>query len=129
CSLRPAWTLILSDDKQIGAVGKVAAATLLSLWSLGQRLGHGPLKGSIGSGGREKSSCGGLGRVTPGGFFAGFCCASFPALPFLRSCCFMSAGAEAKALAASAGTTLGLAATTASGLGWPVTGASGAAPA
>ena len=79
------------------------------------------------TGGRGTSSCGDLGAVACGGveFFAGFCRVSFPALPFFRSCCLMSTGAEAKAL----GTAFGWAATAASGLGWSAIGVSGAAAA
>ena len=57
---------------------------------------------------------------------AGFCCESLPALPFFRSCCLMSTGAEAKALVA-AGAAFGWAVTGASGLGWSAIGISGAA--
>jgi hypothetical protein len=95
----------------------------------GQRLGpKGASEGPIGIGGRGTSSWGGLGAVTCGGvrFFAGFCCVTFPALPFFRSCCFMSAGAEAKAPVIS-GTAFGWAVTGASGLGWSAIGISGAA--
>jgi hypothetical protein len=76
------------------------------------------------TGGRGTSSCGGLGAVTSGGveFFAGFCRVSFPALPFFRSCCLMSTGAEAKAL----GTAFGWAVTGTPGLGWSAIGVSGA---
>ena len=79
------------------------------------------------TGGRGTSSCGDLGAVTCGGveFFAGFCRVSFPALPFFRSCCLMSTGAEAKAL----GTAFGWAVTGAPGLGWSAIGVSGAAAA
>jgi hypothetical protein len=78
-------------------------------------------------GGRGTSSCGGLGVVTCGGVecFAGFCCVSLPPLPFFRSCCLMSAGAEAKALGAASG----WAATGAFGLGCSAIGVSGAAAA
>jgi hypothetical protein len=50
----------------------------------------------IGIGGRGTSSCGSLGGLTCGGVKFFFCCATFPALPFFRSCCVMSSGAEAK---------------------------------
>jgi hypothetical protein len=60
--------------------------------------------------------------------FADFCCVSFPPLRFFRSRCFMSTGAEAKALVA-AGTASGWAVTGASGLGWSAIGVSGAAAA
>jgi hypothetical protein len=88
----------------------------------------GPSEDPIGIGGRGTSSCGGLDVVTCGGVecLAGFCCVSLPALPFFRSCCFMSTGAEAKAFVA-AGATFGWATTGASGLGWSAIGVSGAA--
>src|SRR5262249_22712878 len=91
-------------------------------WRLGRK---GLPEGPIGIGGRGTSSCGGVGAVTCGGveFFAGFCCVSLPPLPFFRSCCLMSTGAEAKALGAA----FGWAATGASGLGWSGIGVSGAA--
>jgi hypothetical protein len=95
----------------------------------GQRLGpKGLLEVPIGTGGRSASSCGGLGAVTSGGagFFAGFCCVSFPPLPFFRCCCFTSAGAEAKTFVTPAGTAFGWAATGAPGLAWPAIGVSGA---
>ena len=60
------------------------------------------LGGPTGNGGRRTSSCRNLGGAASGriGFFVVFR-VSFPAPPFFRSSCFISAGADAKAFVAA----------------------------